>query len=707
MGNSSTANNSDMEELVSDMPKPSAAYKRSAGLAVAGLAIFVALYFALAGWFLLTVYRLSFGADHASKGAIWGYAIAVCALFLAVFMLKAIFFVKHGKPDGLIEVTAKNQPRLFAFLYQLADSAGAPRPHKVFLSARVNASVFYDLSLLNLFFPSKKNLEIGLALVNTLRHGELRAVLAHEFGHFAQRAMAVGRWAYMAQQIAAHLVARRDKLDRFLVQLSTIDIRIGWVGWILRAIVWSIRSLVESIFNMVLLMQRALSREMEMQADLVAVSLTGSDALVHALHRLNAADDAWSRTLHFVFSERGRGRATRDVFAVQSHIIERMGAILNDAHYGEVPPMPGNHADEHRVFKVEMAQPPKMWLSHPLNHEREANAKRYYVYAPINKDSAWSLFDHPAQLRAELSAKLINDSQATQVALEESLQELGRQFKREHLKSRYCGIYFGRSVVRCEADPAHLRSDSGDILATDFHFLYPESLKEDVQNLRALETECEQLEAIKAGVLSAPGGVLRVRGKELQLSDLPHAILQVKDDIEAVELRLRKHDRLCRTWHYAAAEKVGKGWPEYLDGLLAILHYADHTEANLRDAQGLFNNTLHMVSAARRVTAKGAARVLREAGQLYPLLAAVYVQSKDIKLDPKLLAKLKVGSWSEALGDFKFSHPTKENLNDWIKVIDSWVDAAAGACGALRSCALEQLLIAETAITVLHMRPER
>ena len=35
----------------------------------------------------------------------------------------------------------------------------------MFLSNRVNAAVFYDLSLLNLIFPSKKNLEIGLPLV--------------------------------------------------------------------------------------------------------------------------------------------------------------------------------------------------------------------------------------------------------------------------------------------------------------------------------------------------------------------------------------------------------------------------------------------------------------------------------------------------------------------------------------------------------------
>jgi hypothetical protein len=62
----------------------------------------------------------------------------------------------------------------------------------------------------------------------------LKAVLAHEFGHFAQRTMAVGRWVYIAQQIAAHIVAKRDALDKLLHTISRWDIRIAWVGWIFR-----------------------------------------------------------------------------------------------------------------------------------------------------------------------------------------------------------------------------------------------------------------------------------------------------------------------------------------------------------------------------------------------------------------------------------------------------------------------------------------
>lgn len=188
----------------SDLTQPPATYRRRVALALAGLVLFLLLYLLLTGWLGFTAYRLMAASIQGGNDSFWGFVVGACAAFLTIFMVKGIFFVKHGRTNEFeVEVTAADQPALFEFLHRLADQTGAPRPHRVFLSSRVNASVSYDLSLLNLLFPSKKNLEIGLGLVNTLTLGELKAVLAHEFGHFTQRSMAVGRWVATAQQIAA------------------------------------------------------------------------------------------------------------------------------------------------------------------------------------------------------------------------------------------------------------------------------------------------------------------------------------------------------------------------------------------------------------------------------------------------------------------------------------------------------------------------
>ncbi|MBY0574171.1 MAG: M48 family metalloprotease [Undibacterium sp.] len=684
-------------ELLRELAKPSPSYTRRAWLAMGALALFMTLYLLLATWFLFTAYRLSIGAGN-SGSAVWGWGMALCAVLLAAFMLKGFFFVKRGVNDDSIEITPMQEPRLFQFLFELADLAGAPRPHRVFVSARVNAAVFYDLSIVNLFFPSKKNLEIGLGLVNVLNLGELRAVLAHEFGHFAQKAMAVGRWVYIAQQIAGNLVARRDSLDDFLNSWSRIDFRLAWMAWILSIIVWSIRSLVDTVFSVVVMIQRALSREMEMQADLVAVSLTGSDALIHALHHMQAADDAWNRAVNFAFEEKEKEKIAPDLFQLQSEILERMAILLGDENYKKLPPLPLINPEQHRVFKADFARPPQMWLTHPLNHEREENAKRRYIPADIDQASAWAIFESAPALREQVTLKFLQAEKSSPCEMAELLKSLDKQFQREHLHSRYRGVYYGRSPVRFARGASEMYLPKDEITLSDLDSLYPESISQDIEQLAQIEKELGQLRAVQNGVWQASGKTLHLRGRELKSKDIPKAITEIENELAILEDKLFAHDKRCRSVYMLAANQVGNGWPEYLFALLELIHYADHTIANIRDQQGLLSNTVSVVTATRKVSSAGVNDVISAAGHLYALLENVFKQSTELSLDHILRQRLEVASWQELLGEFKLSAPNQENISSWLDVIDSWVGQVVGACSALRLHALEQLLISEAVV---------
>ncbi|WP_374958550.1 M48 family metallopeptidase [Gilvibacter sp.] len=198
-------------------------------------------------WFGRLAYYSFLNADD-----LWSFVLAGGYAFICLFLVKSLFFLNKKVENPMQRfVTQEEEPVLFDYLNKLADEAKAPRPHKVFLTSRVNASVSYDLSLINLIIPSKKNLEIGLGLLNVLSLGEFKAVLAHEFGHFAQRSMLLGRYVYVAQQIAARIVGKRDAFDQLLNVISSIDIRVAWIGWILSILVWAVRSLIETCFSVV------------------------------------------------------------------------------------------------------------------------------------------------------------------------------------------------------------------------------------------------------------------------------------------------------------------------------------------------------------------------------------------------------------------------------------------------------------------------
>ncbi|HEY7638190.1 MAG TPA: M48 family metallopeptidase [Steroidobacteraceae bacterium] len=684
-----------------DLTRPTRAYRTHAWLAMGGLALFVLLYLALASWFTWTAYRLFASLAHGAE-PLWTFVAGVCSAFLAVFMWKALVFVKHRHAIDDIEVTAAEQPRLFAFINRLADEAGAPRAHRVFLSPRVNAAVFYDLSVLNLLFPSRKNLEIGLGLVNAVSLGELKAVLAHEFGHFGQRSMAVGRWVYIAQQIAAHIIAKRDALDAFLRGLSRVDLRIAWVGWLLSLIVWSIRSLMETVFRVVVLAQRALSREMELQADLVAVSLTGSDALIHALYKLNVADEAWERSLTFADSEAREKRSVTDLFAVQKRITEKLRQVLDDPGYGEVAPPPQDKPQEHRIFKTSLAQPPRMWSTHPANSEREQNAKRRYIAAAIDERSAWDLFDDVPDLKKRMTAHVFRAVQeAADVPLEQSLAKLDEQFGRAFYDRSYRGAYLGRPLARYAREAADLYGPPllSEHIAAELDAIYPQALSQDMAKLKALEEEKATLEGLKAGFLTTSGGVIRHRGKDLKRADLQDALDDVQEELDRARDGVQAHDRRCRAVHLAAATQLGSGWDAYVKGLVAILHYAEHSEANLRDAHGALCNTVSVVTADGRVSKSEVKVLLNACAEVHNALRHIYEdEGKLIVLDRTLLRRLKVESWQQALGQFNLPLANETNVGDWLNAIDSWVASAGSALIGLRQAALEQLLLAESQV---------
>lgn len=675
-----------------DLAKPAASYKRQAWLAMLGLAGFGFLYLALTLWFGWSAYHyLSrfFQTDSDIIDLIKG----VGSLLIAVFFVKGLFFHKQSGATKDFQITREQQPRLFEFLDRLAAETRAPRPHKVFLSGEVNACVFYDLSVLDFLFPRRKNLEIGLGLVNSLSLTEFKAVLAHEFGHFAQSSMAVGRWVYVAQQVATQLIFHRDWFDSLLATISRIDLRIAWIGWLLRIVIWALRSILDTLLGFVMLAHRALSREMEYQADLVAVANTGSDPLIHALHRLAPADDAWDATRSFVSEELKRGHAPDDLFAVQSRILEHKRRILGDPDYGQPPALPASVTEcaSHRIFTPDLAQPPQMWSTHPANHLREANAKRHYVASVPDERSAWSLFDRPEELRRDFTRHVLAPFEKPARPPQETAEQLDRDYSKHYLNPVYRGTYLGRSIVSRVATPAELYADT----APHRGELYPQELTDLLEKHRNLTKEHALLKALRDRAFEPVDGVIRFRGNVIKRGKLGDAIDTVRADLDASEAELAAHDRKCRAYYRELARVQGRGWPMYLEGLLGLVHYADHGLRNLLDAHSLFQNTLSVVLADGSVSAKEIERVQRDGGEVHRVLEKLHAQSEQVILDMASARHLKEAAWKDNFEALRLPSPRQADLGQWIAAETGWVMELASALHELRTAAQESLLDCE------------
>lgn len=672
---------------------PGREYKRRTWIAFLSLLAFAGFYIGLSGWFVLTAYR------QFTTGNV---LVAIPTVLPAVFMIKALFFIKRGSMEGLVEIRRAEEPELFAGIDRLADSVKAPRPHRVFLSPDVNAAVAYDLSLINLLLPARKNLIIGLGLVNTLNADQFKAVLAHEFGHFSQRTMTVGRWVYVGRQIAAHMVAARGSLDSFLNVLCRIDLRIAWIGWILSAIIWSIRTVTDSVFRIVLLAERALSREMEFHADLVAVSVTGSDHLVNGLHRMEAASLAWSKTIAVADEHARRKESVEDLYAVQTHIIERMRGALDDPNWGATPPLPATGRESHRIFTDDIDEPLQMWNTHPSHRDRENNAKRIYVAAPAHEADAWSLFSRPSEHRRALTRKVYEGSKCgllTPLPLQETLAQIDAEYSRESMGPAHRGLFLNRFLF----DGVNKRSE-----IFEPHTLAPESwdmpptgeLAPSVRKLCRLDQEIEALES--ASITMNPRE-LRHRGRTLKRGELSTVIGSLRKEADALRKEIAAQGRRRISVYRSAAAQVGGGWEAHLVGVAHVLHYAEQYLLALKERHAAYGRTLQCILGNARVSEAGIETIRLEGFRLYNLMSHIHTQAPSLIPDRAIARRLGQESWTSVLEPFRLEAPTREMMQSWIGAVEGWVISVTNSLEKLRGAALDELLATEARVAE-HLR---
>ncbi len=132
------------------------------------------------------------------------------------------------------------------------------------------------------------------------------------------------------------------------------------------------------------------------------------------------------------------------------------------------------------------------------------------------------------------------------------------------------------------------------------------------------------------------------------------------------------------------------------------MHYAEHTLADLRDAQGLLRNTYSVVTADGNVSGGELKRLITACNVVHAALNKVYIDAPKLLLSQDLLSKLEVSHWSEALGEFKLPLADQNNINDWLNVVDGWINLACSRLAGLKSSAMELLLLHEDAIVNAH-----
>ncbi len=224
--------------------------------------------------------------------------------------------------------------------------------------------------------------------------------------------------------------------------------------------------------------------------------------------------------------------------------------------------------------------------------------------------------------------------------------------------------------------------------------------------LRNLDEEVAMLEAIEGGHFDASGGVIRHRGRVVPRRELPQLIARVKRERDGILAAIERHDQECRTLHDAAARKVQYGWWDYLRSLTELLHYAEHSEADLNDAHGKLANITMMATASGRVNQEKLNRILASANDLQGVMSRLDQHAESIQLPEPIFQELETAGWREMLPKLELPPANEQNIGQWLEVVDSWVIPMVRSFGALRKAALAELLKAERTVAAMYLGEE-
>lgn len=619
----------------------SLSYRLRVAFVLASLALFLALYLGLIAatvWALVALFAgaKEIGFAHVMLGA--------GAIMLLAFLVKGIFRRAPMDVEGRVRVTEEEQPRLFAFIRRLCADAGSPMPAAVYLSPDVNAAVFYRRSFLSLFLPQRKSLLIGLGLVNALDVSELKAVLAHEFGHFAQSSMKLGQYVYVANQVIRDMVFARDGWDVWLAQWRRIDLRLSFPAWILTALVWLIRKALGLLFKLVNLANLSLSRQMEFNADLHAVSLTGSDALISGLWKTERAGIAMARAEGTMASMIGYGKFTRDVFFHQRAEFGRLDELL--AQETEVTPFVRSLRSPYRYgaemhFEAGDDHAPTMWSTHPSNRDREMNAKRSYVAVEPLRVPAWKLLDRPKALVLRLTQIVYQQRFGRAVSAKDCLparevEALAREDAEEQRQApHYHGFYESRLV-----DPGDVKALAAEVdaLPAEGHGeLREAALRWAGEPLAAFMEAVKREEDDERALAAAEGAketTFTLRGATHKQTQAPRMLGEVRRRLTALREQLSGADAVIFK-HFYARTAGDAGAREDLLRRYRFLRAMERHVEKLHEARGIFNQMISVLQAGNQLDEQGFRQLQTNFNEAHARLEQVLEKAEKQRV-PKL-----------------------------------------------------------------------
>lgn len=511
---------------------------------------------ALGGFFMIknhpSFFTLMFGLGLASLG-----------FYILAFLFKFLFKKHTIDLSHLVEIKEENEPKLFVFIREIVNEVDTNFPKKIYLSADVNASVFYDSNFWSLFFPVKKNLNIGLGLVNTITRQELKAILAHEFGHFSQKSMKVGSYVYYVNQIIFNMLYENDSFDKTIQKWGNSNNYFSIFLIISVKIIEAIQWILKKMYGLININYLALSREMEFHADEVAANVAGIHPLQESLLRMDLVDSAYNSVLSFYSDKISQNIKPKNVYNEQLFLLDFFAKDSQIEFKNGLPLVSELDANKFNKSKLNIEN---QWASHPSTHDRNAKLNKLNIHKETTENQmANTVFQDIEKIQEKITAKLFSSIENIEtfgyLSLEDFKSEYQEQFEKNTFNSIYNGYYDNKNPNYFEINTLDKNSD-----VSFFDALFSKEKIDMVYEFIALENDKMVIENIANKQISIKS--FDYDGHKFKAKDALELLPKIEKEINNLRNKITENDISIFLFFNNLAKK------DYRDGSLILKYKA-------------------------------------------------------------------------------------------------------------------------------------
>ncbi len=627
--------------------QPSATFKKEVGQVLWAILLFFTIYLLLiAASLLLAAACVYLGVSimvHMTHiiTILAGLGIISIGIMVFIFLVKFIFSVKKFDESGSMVITESEQPQLFAFIKQLTVDTQTPFPKKIVLSPEVNACVYYNDSFWSMLFPVKKNLQIGLALVNTLTLSEFKAVMAHEFGHFSQRSMKLGSFVYNVNKVIYNMLFDNKGFAEFLQGWGSLHYAIAIFVNLTIYIIKGIQKILQVVYRFVNKRYMALSREMEFHADAVAASVSGSNNCISSLQKLEVGDICYQTVIQKANEQLKFKQALQNVYDNHNEVM-RQYALHNNLPLQNHTPLAD--AAFFKKFAINKVNVKDQWASHPSREEREQHLEALQVVAATDSRPAWLLFSDAAALQQKATHLLYktvpDEAQLPRMDAAAFKAQYQLEIDKYTLHSAYNGFYDNRSMNDMDFNVVMERPYEPPITQVQFDTLFADEWIGLHKALAANEQDAMILKALAEKQIDAQS--FDYDGQKMSKAEAGTIVEKINQSIALQQQQLQQHEEEIVGFFYKAALKTG---PDKATGLKEKYqtHFGQRrkTEEFMQGAQQIMNELAPLFGGApleqSDVIVLGR-NVRNEVGGIRPIIKewlanGAYDSNEDLKKD--------------------------------------------------------------------------